>query len=71
MGVPASPSRPPRWRVRIGGMNDDWHVYTIVLIGSVIGTAIIVSPMVVIRLVIRWINRRDDPRHMKRPADPP
>jgi len=50
---------------------DDWKVYALVLVGAVIGTAIIIAPAVVIRGVIRWINRRDDPRHAQRPLDPP
>ena len=52
-------------------MNDDLQVYTIVLIGAVVGTAIIISPAVIIRLLIRWINRRDDPRYVRRPPDCP
>jgi hypothetical protein len=25
----------------------------------------------IIRAIVRWVNRRDDPRHAKLPPDPP
>jgi hypothetical protein len=38
---------------------------------ALIGTAILITPYAAVRLFIRWLNRRDDPRTAKRPVDPP
>jgi len=38
---------------------------------ALIGTAILITPYAAVRVFIRWLNHRDDPRTAKRPADPP
>ncbi len=49
----------------------DWDLYILVPIMAILMTPFIVAPAVLIRALVRWVNRRDDPRHQKRPLDPP
>jgi hypothetical protein len=45
-------------------------IFPVALI-SILLTPFVLAPAVFIRAVVRWVNRRDDPRCVKPPSDPP
>jgi hypothetical protein len=50
---------------------DDWDLLIPVLIMAIVGAAIVLASAIFIRAVVQWVNRRDDPRRARRPADAP
>jgi hypothetical protein len=47
----------------------DLDAISLVVVISAILTPLILAPALFVRAVVRWVNRRDDPRHARRPPD--
>lgn len=65
--------RPPIWKVVVGGL-----IYMLLagvwLVPFAIPIVVITSPAIAawgIWKLVRWINRRDDPRYARLPEEPP
>jgi len=70
----------PRWKVAIGGLVFALLIAAVSLAGLVAANhqdfvaMLLASPFVgawIVLSIVQAINRRDDPRHAKRPPDPP
>lgn len=53
------------------GPDEELIPWPIVLGIALLATSMIIGVAFAVWNVVRWINRRDDPRHVKRPVDHP